>query len=684
MNKLVKICFICFFSFFAFAFSQENGWTWNSETTAIDETIEEEQADDSALDEEKTELGFEESIDELIKAFEQTNEKSSNDAKEEQQTTDFSHSPHKFLGGINDICLEYSHGDSFYVAGEDGFISKCSYPSFESETWQLSSLPIKKIASHPDGKKIALYESDGRSIHKISVWEWKTKKRLFIVRPNYFVTSISWSANGNYLFVGNTEKGIEIFDKNGKVINIYSTPPGIILLATTGKREKSIVTYGKGGKLTYTNLASRRKLAEYQALQDLEDPRMIKNFTRMIGFKGGKVYVINATTGETVEEYKTSNAIFITESDHDSPSWFERVNKKNKYVLHNDKVVSSPFVLSDSVAITSGVSIMSKIIVGTNDGQIYLINNDQNKISAFCPCEYNNNDIQSIASNNSSLFLLKNRNLVAKKTYDDEDVLLKENVDASSLASSENFVLLWSKNEKKPIYKYSINEKTFSVLHKARSPILSCSEMNNKLTVVEASGAISIIDLESGKSIFFTSITGTQSAVQRGENYLIIAKNSLDSSQAPLFELNLTTKETTPIRLEGDMAFSLANNEELSNTFFCFLLTSSDNVSATTNLIKFVIDEDRALSGKFENLLSYNDEDFACFALSYKDALITNLGKENLIYFNLFSKQSFKMERDYALPKTATLFKNYIVCVNVDGSLTWYDQNTLKIVNNRK
>ena len=48
MNKLVKICFICFFSFFAFAFSQENGWTWNSETTAIDETIEEEQADQSA------------------------------------------------------------------------------------------------------------------------------------------------------------------------------------------------------------------------------------------------------------------------------------------------------------------------------------------------------------------------------------------------------------------------------------------------------------------------------------------------------------------------------------------------------------------------------------------------------------------------------------------------------------
>ena len=681
MNRLVKICFICLFIVVGFAFSQEAGWGWNSEGMK-DGVSETDHFENSTIDEEEeTDLGPEESIDDLIKALEQTKENATKEEDDELKSIDFSRSPHKFLGGVNDIALEYNRGDSFYVAGEDGFLSKYSYPSFESETWQLSTLPIKKIASHPDGKKIALYESDGRTIHKISVWEWKTKKRLFIIRPNYFVTSISWSANGSYLFVGNTEKGIDIFDKNGKIVNIYSTAPGIILLATTGKREKSIVTYGKGGKLTYTSLASRKKLAEYQTLEGLETPRMIKNFTRLIGFKAGKVYSVNATTGEIDEEYKSNNAIFITESDHDSPAWIERVNKKNKYVLHNDKAISSSFVLSDSVGITSGLSIMSNIIVGADDGKIYLIKNDQNKITAFCPCEYDSYDIQSIASNDSSLFMLKNRNLLSKKNYDNEATLLKENVDASSLISSGDFVLLWSKNEKKPIYKYSITDGIMSVLYKGRSPILSCSVFNNKLAVVEASGGVSLIDLESGKSIFSTLMIGSQCAVQRGDKYIIIAKNSLDSSEAPLFELNLTTKETTPIRLEGDMAFSLSQNEDLNNTFFCFLLTSNNNV-ATTNLIKIMIDEDRALTGKFENLLSYNDEDFSPFALSYKDALITNLGKENLIYFNLFSKQSFKMERDYSLPKTAILFKNYIVSLNTDGSLSWYDKNTLKIVNN--
>ena len=669
MNRVFKICFICFFSLIGLAFSLEGELEWEE-----NETIEEAESKEDAS---MGELG--DDIEELIKTLEETTGKSSGSIGEKSSVIDFSLLPHKFLGGINDIVLEHNRGDSFYIAGEDGFVTRCSYPSFATETWQLSHLAIKKIASHPDGRTIALYESDGKGIHKISVWKWKEKKRVFILRPNYFVTSISWSANGSYLFVGNTEKGIDVFDKTGKIVDIYSTPPGIVLLSTTGKREKSIVTYGKGGKLTYTSLATRKKLAEYQTYADLENPRMIKNFTRMIGFKADKIYVINATTGEMIEEYKTGNAIFITEADYDSPAWIEKVNKKNKYVLHNDKGVSSPFVLPTSI--TSGVSIMGSVIVGGIDGKIYVVNKEQdnqNKINSFCPCEYKDSDMKNLASNNSFLFLLKNKALLLQKDYNEEAIVLRENIDATSLISSNDFVLLWSNNEKKPIYKYSINEKNMSVLYKARSPILSCSILNGKLTVVEASGFISLVDIESGKSIFSTSITGTQNAVQRGELHMIIAKNSLDSSKAPLFELNMATKETTPIRLEGELAFSLTPNEELNNTFFCFLLTSNENIS--TNLIKFVVDENRALSGKFENLLSYNDEDFASFVLSYKNALITNLGKENLIYFNLFSKESFKMERDYALPKTASLFKDYIVSMNTDGSLTWYDKNTLKVI----
>lgn len=675
MNRFFKIFFICLFSFIGIAFCIEG------ELDSIEIEDETNETDSEIIEDDLPNGELEESIEDLIKAFEETEGTSSNDVSQNQQDIDFLRTPHKFIGGINDIALEYNRGDSFYIAGEDGFVSKCFYPSFETETWQLSNLAIKKIASHPDGRTIALYESDGRTIHKISVWEWKTKKRIFIIRPNYFITSISWSANGNYLFVGNTEKGIEVFDKTGKIVNIYSSPPGIILLATTGKREKSIVTYGKGGKLTYTSLASRKKLAEYKTLENLETPRMIKNFTRLIGFKTGKLYVINASSGEVVEEYKTNNAILMAEADNDSPAWIERINKKNKYVLHNDREVSDSFVLPDTVGITSCVSIMSNIIVGGDDGRIYVINNDQNKITAFCPSEYKDNNVQNLASNTSSLFLLKNKNLLSQTEYQEEVSVLRENVDASSLICTDDFVLLWSKNEKKPIYKYSINEKNMSVLYKGRSPVLSCSLLNNRLSVVEASGLISLIDIESGKSTFSTLITGAQNASQRGENYIIIAKNSLDNSQAPLFELNLNTKETTPIRLEGEMAFSLVQNEELSNTFFCFLLTSNENI-ATTNLIQFVIDDDRALSSKFENLLSYNDEDFASFILSYKDVLVTNLGKENLIYFNLLSKQSFKMERDYALSKAATLFKDYIVSLNTDGSLTWYNKNTLKIVKN--
>ena len=152
-------------------------------------------------------LGEEESeLDAALKSLEDASDIESENIEESLKDINYARLPHKFRGGINDIKLEYNLKNSFYVAGEDGFVSKIRYPSMQVETWQLSTLPIKKIAPHPDGTTIAIYETNGAGIHKISTWNWRGHKRLFIIRPNYLVTSLSWSANGSYLLVGNIEK----------------------------------------------------------------------------------------------------------------------------------------------------------------------------------------------------------------------------------------------------------------------------------------------------------------------------------------------------------------------------------------------------------------------------------------------------------------------------------------------
>lgn len=611
-----------------------------------------------------------EELEELLKAYDSKNG--------ENDKIPFSKMPHKFLMGVNAIEVEHNYLSSFYIAGEDGFITKCEYPSFKCETWQVSTFPIKKIASHPDGLKVALYETDLSGIHKISLWEWKTKKRLFIIRPNYLVTSLSWSANGNYLFVGNTENGIEVFDQMGHLINIYSSKPGIILLATTGKREKSIVTYGKSGKLNYTGIGERKKLAEYQTESDLEHPQILKNFTRIAGYKDGAVYVINAYKGEVIEKYNSSNAIFATNPEDEYPTWVECTNKKNKYVLHKGETTSNSFYLSGASKITACASIGSHLILGDNNGEVHLLENNNNKIIISNVFEYGEEKVKDITSSEVALFALKDNNLVAKFNIDEDSIILKKNIDSDSLLYSKNNIILWNKNQKKPIYKFSLEKKKYATFYKPKTSIVSISQSKDNLCIVESSGLISLINVESGKIVFSHTIEGTQNAVQRGDEHIIIAKNSFDVTGSPIFELNLKTKETIPIKLEGDLAFSLTKNTELENTFFCFLFNGDKPVS--TNLIQFSVEIGGILNGKFERLLTYEDEDFDPFILNNKDSIITNLGKASLMYFNLYSKKGFYLERDYSLPKKATLLKDYIISLNYDGSISWYDKTTLKYI----
>ena len=149
---------------------------------------------------------------------------------------------HKFSGGVTEI-MNSGTLPIFFAAGKDGFVTRYSYPKFEPDTWQLSSMPIQKIAVHPNGQLVAVYETNGFSIHQVSLWDWAKKKTLFSKRLSDSVVSLSWSANGTYLFVGNrSTDGITVLDSKGTVQNIYQEAAGIVSLPASPSSERSIGT----------------------------------------------------------------------------------------------------------------------------------------------------------------------------------------------------------------------------------------------------------------------------------------------------------------------------------------------------------------------------------------------------------------------------------------------------------
>ena len=56
---------------------------------------------------------------------------------------------------------------SYYTASDDGFVIKWTFDG-QGEHYQFSDVAIKLLAVSPDGNEIAIYETDGGSINRIT------------------------------------------------------------------------------------------------------------------------------------------------------------------------------------------------------------------------------------------------------------------------------------------------------------------------------------------------------------------------------------------------------------------------------------------------------------------------------------------------------------------------------------
>ena len=98
---------------------------------------------------------------------------------------------------VNSIILSSfkdDYGPSYFSAGDDGFIVKWTDDN-QGEHYQLSDVGIKLIACSPTEDLIAVYESDGGSVNRVSVWDWKNLTRKYQKKFSDSVTSLNFSAN---------------------------------------------------------------------------------------------------------------------------------------------------------------------------------------------------------------------------------------------------------------------------------------------------------------------------------------------------------------------------------------------------------------------------------------------------------------------------------------------------------
>lgn len=565
--------------------------------------------------------------------------------------------------------------DSFFAAGRDGFVSRFSPEGFE-EIWQLSELPILHIAVDPSGEHIATYESDGFSIHRVSVWNWNTKHRLYAKRFRDSVTALSWSARGTYLIAGHSSiEGISILDgQNGSLKPVFNQSPGMVTLARTGSSESNIVTFGPSGVIRYTDLRNGTERASYPAERDLSSPSLIANNMVITGYYGTTVYSINATSGDTIERYPAANPIMASHREDSVPRWFEQSGQN---LFLKDGTSEPVPVLGISSPVCTAASLETRIIAGTETGALYSIPRQSSytvPLTATPLAAEDIHRIDSVATDGKCLYILSEGSVfVSDGAEETPQYLFNGMSTANRLVYTESGLLFWSSEKRASVILASFDGETRTVIHEARDRIQSLSVYGSIVSCVEGNSTAVVFDLDEQLAPFTYSGAGIQDAVMVHSERLMVSKSSTSLSPHVLLSINIRTGETVPVPVEGHLVYGLARSGEESNTLFAFRI--HDGKTTKTEIISLSVKIADIPSTKARVLAQYGDEDTTASFSADSENIVTTLGKATMIELSIRNSRQVPLERNYALPKKPLYMHQYIVSLNQDGSISWYNRS---------
>lgn len=580
---------------------------------------------------------------------------------------------HLFNGGVSAVSVLSAQNQIFF-AGNDGFVSSFEYPSFVADTWQVSALAIKAIAAHPKEPLIAIYETNEFNLHQVSVWNWNKKEALYTIKFNERVVSLSWSARGTYLFVGNTStSGINVFDINGKELSVFATQPGIVLLATTAESERSVVTYSEVGNLIYTNLQKKALPVQFKTESKLSTPTVLKNFTLFAGYKDGLVYLIDAVSGKIKQTYTANKPIFATRISDKIPLWIEASTNKT-YCIRQGNTKTPDFVFTEEISVAAHLG--GFVFVGTKEGSIYTLSQGTNlKVTAQKIKSPNFTPIINVQGFDKKIYALtENAVYYANETEDSFKLLTNLftiNFKPNRMTVAESGIFLWKYDAKAPVYFYSFAQDSLKSFVKPNEAILDLTTYGETCLLTLKFSGLHLFDINANSKLNL-KVSGVQSAIQINQNNILISKNAAGGVQ-PIYLINIATNETLPFPISGDFSYGLTKNTLYKNELFCYVIAQED-YTVKTIIYKIVLNTDRPLESRYKKILSYNGETLNRFIKAQGGFMVTNLG-ELLVAVDGHSSQVLSLARSYALSSDGTFTDNFFFALNSDGTLSVYDKD---------
>ncbi|MGI5172005.1 WD40 repeat domain-containing protein [Treponema sp. OMZ 840] len=574
-----------------------------------------------------------------------------------------------------------------FTAGEDGFIIK--WTDIESgEHFQFSDNQIKLMAVHPNGKEIAIYETDGFALNRLSVWDWHSQKRKFAKRLNAPPASLNYSAKGNYVLVGMSNMdGILCFNaQNGELVqHKIKEQAAAVGFALTSPSENTCIMYSALGSLIYTDLRSGKQKARFSIEQNLHQNCLFYNNILFAGVKNGSIYVFRSDTGEKAAFVPEKKALLCT-SVSDTNLYYLDISGKNLYLkmleVENGYIKQSPQIVKTFFLPQKEVPVLAikngnNIYIGTKNGQLYTLSAeaDSQITQAMQISKRIYDKICDIARKENFFYFLTEK-MLFKASYEEGTVYsLFSGINQTNMEPYRDNLILWSKNTKKSVQLVS-EGKPAKTLFTPAQPLQVLHVYYDKLVMIEGNTKVKIYDLQTGTMTQPYNGTGIQDVLLYTPEQLYAAKSSAAHPKTPLIQIDPSTKETTALMDGIDIMFSLSQDDSKKGPVYGVSLTAASS-AGKTEIFAFFPE-----TKQYKTIFKWADEDNNAFTWVKNGTLFTNIGKTQIHAYNIAENKDTLLERTASLPVKITGTDSVLAVLNKDGSISWYDADTKQLYKN--
>ncbi|MDR1059553.1 MAG: WD40 repeat domain-containing protein [Treponema sp.] len=589
--------------------------------------------------------------------------------------------------------LIYDESGRILSAGEDGFLEIWD-PQEQAalERFQLSPYGISSMALRPGKPQVAVVESDGLGLYRVSAWDYEAGRHLFTLRFRDPLSFVKYSAGGNFLIAAkNGGTGLAFLrPETGEALESPQSLTGTIDFAATGKSERTMITYFSSGVLSYWDLSSEAEIRHFEVPPGISSPVLIGNNRFFAGFDSRGFVVLNASSGAVLlrNDSLAKGTIFtgddaavefvcLVSGASSSTLYHLEITNTGTLRTKNRKVLPASFP-----QINAGVLTADAAILGSETGAVIRYNPNGGYRALGVSGRM---DLVNAAASGTDLAFFAEGGVFGVIDADYQNIsagsvirLEKEGpyTNMEPLPPDEDGrsrFLLWQSATTRSYPLIRTVERTAGLSYRLndafidrvsqRFPLRSVSVLENKILFLDTVGNISILDGAASPPRGFTS-SGSLDGTFIDGDHIILGKSAVPAGNTPFLIINTATGETVPLPYPAFVGNQVYRGG--SGKIYGAAITRQEKDVKTS-----IIAIDTANPARSTPLIEYAGEDTLFSIAESGESLASTIGGGPASLYR--NGEILPMERSPGLPRIIIGGGNFFIVLDTDGNIVWQD-----------